>query len=322
MRQPFSILVGVALLSAAHTTGAWGQEKFPTKPIELIIPTAAGGGTDIAFRRLAEIVEPILGQKVVIANKTGGGGAIGMAQIIQARPDGYTLGGLWNAPLTITPHMQAANYTPKDYTTVTLSTWAPGILCTKTAFPASDGKTLIEELRKNPDKYTYANDGVGGTMHLAFERIFAKLGAKARAVPFNGAAESLKAFLGNHVDLYTGSIAPIQPYIKDGSAKCLLVTSAERNESVPTAAGLDDFAIGQEATVLWRGIIAPNRIPSERLAVLEKAFAEAAQSDKFKQFMASRGEEARGTPGEPLRKLIDSEYAAMGQVMTVVGLKK
>lgn len=322
MRQPLATLLSAGLLLATAVLDAQAQDKFPTKPIEMIIPTAAGGGTDIAFRMLAEIAEPMLGQKVVITNKTGGGGAIGMAQIIHARPDGYTLGGLWNAPLTITPHMQAANYAPKDYTAVTLTTWAPGILCVKAAFPAADGKALIEELRRNPDKYTYGNDGVGGTMHLAFERIFATLGAKARAVPFNGAAETLKAFLGGHVALYAGSIAPILPYVKDSTAKCLLLTSAERNPSLPAAAGLDDLGIAAEATVLWRGIIAPNRIPPDRLALLQKAFAEAAQSEKFKQFMAARGEEGRGTPGADMRKLIDAEYAAMGQVMTTVGLRK
>src|SRR3954454_21669594 len=79
------------------------QEKFPSKPIEIIVPTAAGGGTDIAFRMLAEIAETSLGQKVVVSNKVGGGGFIGMTSIVRANPDGYTLGGLWNAPLTMTP---------------------------------------------------------------------------------------------------------------------------------------------------------------------------------------------------------------------------
>lgn len=316
-------IFGLALAMGCAASASMGQEKFPARSIEMVIPTAAGGGTDIAFRMLAEIVEPILGHKVVIANKTGGGGAIGMSAIIQAKPDGYTIGGLWNAPLTMTPHMQTpAAYAPKDYTAISLTTWAPALLCTKTAFPAKDGKELIEELRKNPSKYTYGNDGIGGTLHLASERVFNKLGVKARPIPFNGAGETLKAFLGGHIDIYAGSIAPIQPYVKDGSAKCLLMTSAERNTALPDASGLTDLGIPEEATVLWRGVIAPNGVPADRLAVLNKAFVEAAKSAKFREFMEKRGEEARGSSPDELRKLIDTENDAMSKVMVAIGLKK
>ena len=315
----FSKLV---LLFCIGLSSATAQEKYPSRAIELVIPTAAGGGTDISLRMLAEIVEPILGQKVVVVNKPGGGGTVGMAQVVQARPDGYTLGGLWNAPLTMTPHMLPTPYKNSDYAAVTLVTASPTILCVKAAFPASDGKAFIEALRKDPGKYTYGNDGVGGTIQLAAERVFSKLGVKARPIPFAGAGETLKAFLGGHVDIYGGSIPPILPYVKDKSAKCLMVTSAERNASVPEAAGLADLGAPGEATVLWRGIIAPRTLPADRLAVLQKAFAEAAQTPRFKEFMQKRGEEAKGSSSAEFRQLIDSEYDAMGKVMAAIGLTK
>ena len=315
------VLFGAASVLAVVPSAA-AQEKFPSRPLELVIPTAAGGGTDIAMRMLAEIVEPLLGQKVVTVNKPGGGGGIGMVAVIKAKPDGYTLGGLWNSPLTMTPHLLPVAYTPKDYTPVTLSTWAPIVLCAKTAFPAKTGKEFFDQLRKDANKYTYGNDGVGGTAHLAAERVFAKIGASARSVPFNGAGETLKAFLGGHIDLYSGSIAPIQPYMKDGSAKCLVVTSAERNAALPDAASLTDLGVPNEATVLWRGIIAPNGIPADRMAILEKAFVEAAKSEKFQKFLESRGEEAKGSTPAEMRKLIDSEFVAIGELTTALGLKK
>lgn len=315
-------VANLVFLFCIGLTGAAAQEKYPSRPIEMVIPTAAGGGTDISLRMLAEIAEPTLGQKIVVVNKPGGGGTVGMAQIVQARPDGYTIGGLWNAPLTMTPHMLPAPYKNSDYAAVTLVTASPTILCVKAAFPANDGKGFIEELRKNPGKYTYGNDGVGGTIQLASERVFSKLGVKARPIPFAGAGETLKAFLGGHIDIYGGSIPPIMPYVKDKSAKCLMVTSAERNASVPEAAGLADLGAPGEATVLWRGIIAPRTLPADRLAVLQKAFAEAAQSAKFKDFMQKRGEEAKGSSSAEFRKLIDSEYEAMGKVMAAIGLTK
>jgi tripartite-type tricarboxylate transporter receptor subunit TctC len=322
-RSPFTCRT---ILFIAATLGltpcAFAQEKYPARPIEMIIPTAPGGGTDIALRMLAELVEPKLGQRIAIINKTGGSGAVGMNAITQGKPDGYTIGGLWNAPLTMVPHILPTPYQPTDYATVSLVTWAPLLLCTKKDFPANDGKELIEAIRSNPGKYSYGNDGVGATVHLAMERIFGKLGVKAKAVPFAGAGETLKAFLGDHIDMYGGSIAPIQPYLKNSSAKCLIVTSAERNPVLPQASSLADLGVPNESTVLWRGIIAPKAVPAERLAVLETAFAEAASSARFREFMESRGEEARGTSGADLRKLIDNEFAAHAQIMKDVGLNK
>ena len=227
-----------ALSVVAMLPVAGAQEKFPSRPIEIIVPTPPGGGTDIAIRMAAELAEPILGQKVVVSNRAGGGGYLGTSAVVRAKPDGYTLGGLWNAPLTMTPHRQPAPYAPTDYVTISLLDSAPTIFCTKSDFPANSGKEFIEHLRKNPGKLTYGNDGVGGTLHLAAERIFSKFGVQARPVPFGGAGETLKNFLGGHVDIYAGSISPIVPYLKDGSAKCLLLTSAKRVESIPQASSL------------------------------------------------------------------------------------
>ena len=242
--------VSAALALSIVAVGATAQEKYPSRPIEMVIPTAAGGGTDISLRMLAELAEPALGQKIVVVNKTGGGGAVGMMGIIQAKPDGYTIGGLWNAPLTMTPHALPSPYKPSDYAAVSLVTWAPTILCVKAAFPANDGKAFIDEIRKNPNKFTYGNDGLGGTLHLASERVFQKLGVKARPIPFAGAGETLKAFLGDHIDIYAGSISPILPYVKDKSAKCLMITSPERNATVPDAASLTDLGVSNHPEFL------------------------------------------------------------------------
>lgn len=298
------------------------QEKFPSRPIEIIVPTPPGGGTDITARMLAELVEPMLGQKVVVVNKGGAGGALGMTAVVQAKPDGYTLGGLWNAPLTMTPHAQAVPYSLQDYVAISLADTAPALLCTKPDFPANTGKEFIEVIRANPNKYTYGNDGVVGMLHLSTERIFAKLGIKARPVPFGGAGETLKNFLGGHVDIYAGSIPPIVPHVKAGAAKCLLLTSKEKNAAVPQAASLTELGIPETATYLWHGIVGPKGIPADRIAILEKAFTQAAKSDKFRQSMESRGVSAEGGGAAEFRKLIDTEYKAMGEVVEALGMAK
>ena len=315
-----AIVVCVNLLCAASPAAA--QEKFPSRPIEIIVPTPPGGGTDITARLLAELVEPMLGQKVVVVNKAGAGGTLGMSAVVQAKPDGYTLGGLWNAPLTMTPHSQAVPYSLQDYVAISLADTAPALLCTKPDFPANTGKEFIEVIRSNPNKYTYGNDGVVGMLHLSTERIFTKLGIKARPVPFGGAGETLKNFLGGHVDIYAGSIPPIVPHVKAGAAKCLLLTSKEKNAAVPQAASLSELGIPETATYLWHGIVGPKGIPPDRIAILEKAFARAAKSDKFRQLMEAKGVTVEGSGAAEFRKLIDTEFKAMGEVVTSLGMAK
>ena len=315
-----AIVVCANLLCAASPAAA--QEKFPARPIEIIVPTPPGGGTDITARLLAELAGPMLGQKVVVVNKAGAGGTLGMSAVVQAKPDGYTLGGLWNAPLTMTPHSQAVPYSLQDYVAISLADTAPALLCTKPDFPANTGKEFIEVIRSNPNKYTYGNDGVVGMLHLSTERIFTKLGIKARPVPFGGAGETLKNFLGGHVDIYAGSIPPIVPHVKAGAAKCLLLTSKEKNAAVPQAASLSELGIPETATYLWHGIVGPKGIPPDRIAILEKAFARAAKSDKFRQLMEAKGVTVEGSGAAEFRKLIDTEFKAMGEVVTSLGMAK
>ena len=313
----------MALVAAVLiAVGSVGAADYPSKPIEVIVPSPPGGGTDIAVRLMAEVTEPFLKQKMVITNKPGGGGTIGLTLMIQAKPDGYTLAGVWNSPITAIPHTLTVAFQPQDYQPVALISKAAYVLCAPPDFPASNAKELMAELKKNPGKYTYGNDGVGGTMQLAAERIFKALGVKVRPVPFGGAGETAKNFLGGHVTFYGGSIPPIMPHIKAGKAKALLVTSADDNPMLPGASGLAALGIPKEETVLWRAFLAPKGLPVGHLAILEKAIRQGAQSDRYKNFLNDQGEQAVVIGPVELRKLIDEEYQALGAVAKDLGLKK
>jgi len=313
------VLVGLMVLwVAVHS--AWAG--YPEKPIEVIVPSPPGGGTDIAVRLLAELTEPFLKQKLVVVNKPGGGGTLGVSLLTQAKPDGYTLGGVWNSPLTASPHTLQVPFTPDDYQPILQISSAAYVLCAAPDFPANNARELIEELKKNPGKYTYGNDGVGGTMQLAGERIFKALGVKVRPVPFGGAGETAKNFLGGHVTFYGGSIPPIMPHIKAGKAKALLLTSAANNEALPTASGLKALGIPQEETVLWRAIIAPKAVPVDVLKTLEAAFRQGASQPRFKDFLKEQGEELVIAGPAEVNKLIREEYKALGEVAKDIGLKK
>jgi tripartite-type tricarboxylate transporter receptor subunit TctC len=320
-RRMLLAAVGAALALTCALPHA--QDKFPSRPIELIVPTPPGGGVDIVARMLGELAEPVLGVKVVVVNKPGGTGAIGVAQLTQAKPDGYTLAVVWNAPLTVTPHTLAVSYTLDDYTPISqLTGGTPFVFCVKPEFPAANGKEFVELLRKNPNKFTYGNDGVAGTVQLAAERAFGKLGVSARPVPFGGAGETLKNFLGGHVDIYGGTIPTIIEYVRSGQAKCLLVTAPDRTPVLPDTTSLSDLGIADTASELWRGIIGPKGMPADRVAALQQAFHKATQQRKFQEFEASRGESAVGGPPGEFSKLIKNEYEANAEILKRLGLAK
>jgi tripartite-type tricarboxylate transporter receptor subunit TctC len=315
----------VALLGLSAMAGAPAEaqaQTYPTRPVTLIVPAPPGGGTDVFARSLAEIVEASLKQKLVIENRGGGGGTLGVTQLVSARPDGYTLGFIWNSPLTTSPHSLQVAYTPQNYRTVMSIGYSSYVLCAQPNFPASNAKELIAKLKEPGARFTYGNDGVGGTMQLAAERIFAATGVKLRAIPFAGAGETAKNFLGGHVDFYGGSLPPILAHAQAGKAKCLLLTSAEGNPALPSAEGLGAIGIADKETVLWWGLIAPVGTPDSIVSTLQAAFIEAANSDKFKSVMDKQGATLKVLDGAATGALVRSELDALGEVARSLGIEK
>lgn len=311
--------IGVVLISAGRSAG---QEKFPARPIEVIVPAPPGGGTDITMRMLATAAEPILGQKVVILNKGGGGGVPAFASLMQAKPDGYMLGAWYNGQLIVQPHTTAVPYTPTDFTPISLYSISPVALCTDAKFKANDAKQLLDEIRATPGKYTFGHDGPGGLINLAAQRVFQKFDAKVVSVPFGGAGETLKALLGNHIDIYGGPISSIMPHVKAGTTKCLLVSSAKRNPMMSNVMGVDELGVSGLDTTLWRAIFGPKGMAPERVAFLEQVFRRAAQSDEYRAAMEARGEVAVGSTAEELRARVAVEDVQIGAIVKSLGIGK
>ncbi len=314
-------LLGALLLTISTAFPALAQ-PYPSRPISMIVPAPTGGGTDVFARVLAEIVEGDLKQKLVVENRGGAGGTLGTTQIVAAKPDGYTVGFVWNSPLTTSPHSLNVAYTPDNYRAVMSIGYSSYVLCTQPDFPAKDAKELIEKLKAPDARFTYGNDGIGGTMQLAAERIFQSVGVKVRGIPFAGAGETAKNFLGGHVTFYGGSLPPILPHVQAGKAKCLLLTSAGGNAALPNADGLKALGLEKAETVLWWGLIVPKDTPEPIFETLQKAFMKAAISDKFRDAMEKQGASLRILDGKATDALIRSELDALGEVAKSLGIQK
>ncbi|MBC2860822.1 tripartite tricarboxylate transporter substrate binding protein [Stappia sp. 28M-7] len=313
------IIVAAALLGC---TSMPALADYPERPIELTIPAGAGGGTDTSARKLALLLEEKLGTSIAVLNVGGGGGSVGASQFMQAKPDGYALFATWNSPLTTVPQVQNVAYTLDSFTPIASTSETAYTLCVHPEFPAETGEEFLAELAANPDKYTYGNDGIGGTMQLAAERIFQARGIKAVAIPFGGAGETLQNFLGKHVDIYGGSISPVLPYVESKEAKCLVVTSAADVPALPQAAGLESLGLGDKETLLWRAILGPKGLDQAIVDKLAAVIDEAVNDPSYVEFLASKGEVPNVVKGEALGERLKAEFDALAVVSKNLGLAK
>jgi tripartite-type tricarboxylate transporter receptor subunit TctC len=300
--------------------GAVAGQPYPTGPIRVIVPTPPGGGADTLARLTGHAAEPILHAPVVVENRPGAGGTIGTGVVARAQPDGYTLGFIWNGVITTLPNTMKVPYTQDSYVPIIAIGYSSYVMCVAPDFPANTGKEFIEQLKRNPGKYTYGNDGVGGTMQLAAERVFEHFGIKQLAVPFKGAGETVQNFLGHQIDIYGGSIQAILPYMKHGNAKCLLLTSGSDNAQVPQASGLDAIGAKGLDTGLWYGLIGPAGLPREVIDTLYRAYFEAAHSPPVIAALERVGAAPVTHDPHEMKELIAREYDALHQVAERLGL--
>ncbi|MEQ8903449.1 MAG: tripartite tricarboxylate transporter substrate binding protein [Roseovarius sp.] len=307
-------------LTAAAAIATPVLAEYPERTIELTIPAGAGGGTDTSARKLAILLEEMLGTSIAILNVGGGGGSVGASQFMQAKPDGYSLFATWNSPLTTVPQVQNVAYSLDNFTPIASTSETAYTLCVKADFPATTGEEFLAELKANPGKYTYGNDGIGGTMQLAAERIFQAKGIDAVAIPFGGAGETLQNFLGNHVDIYGGSISTVLPYVDNGEAKCPLVTSAADVPALPGASGLEALGLGDKETLLWRAILGPKGLDPEIVEMLADTIEEAVNDPSYVEFLKTKGEVPNVVKGDALGARLQSEYDALAEVSKALGL--
>ena len=268
------------LLTLACGLAAPGfAQQFPAKEVQIIIPYAPGGATDLVFRALAASTQKYLGKAVVVVNRAGGGGAVGFTEVAQAKPDGYTLVSIIT-PVTILPHQVKTAFTYQSFAPIINVVQDPAMLQVRADAP---WKTLDEFLgyaRANPGMITVGNSGAGGGVHLialAFEKA---AGVKLNHIPFAGGGPSVTALLGGHV--HAVSVSPPEgiAHVKAGKLRIMALFSESRMTDFPAVPTVREqginFSMGQ-----WRGLAAPKGTPPEVIRVLHDAFKKGMEDPAF-----------------------------------------
>jgi tripartite-type tricarboxylate transporter receptor subunit TctC len=255
--------------------------EFPTKEVQIIIPWAAGGATDLIFRALAATTGKYLGKAVVVVNRPGGAGAVGYTEAAQAKPDGYTLVSAIT-PLTILPHQVKTAFTYKSFEPVINVVDDPSMFLVRSDAPWKSLKEFLDYAKKNPDMITVGNSGAGGGVHLvalAFERA---AGVKFNHIPFAGGGPSVTALLGGHVNAVSVSPPEGIEHVKAGKLKIIALFSEKRFEMFPDVPTVKeqgvDFAMG-----MWRGLVAPKSTPADVIKKLHDAFKQGMNDPVFKK---------------------------------------
>jgi tripartite-type tricarboxylate transporter receptor subunit TctC len=314
----------LAAACAIAFCGAAAAQDYPSRPITLVVPYAAGGGNDVMARIVAEKMSKSLGQQIVIENKGGAGGSIATRQVAKAAPDGYTLGLGGTGTLAINPTLyHNVGYDPRrDFAPVGLIATSALVVLVNNDVPAKTIPELIALAKKEPGKFTYASAGVGSGIHLGAELFATMADIKLTHVPYKGSSPALADLLGGHVDIYFSSLPPAIGLIRDGRVRALGVTGPQRSPllpDLPTVAEAGPLP-GYEA-VLHYGIVAPAGTPQPAIAKLSAALIAALAEPDVRERIAADGAEAASmTPAEYAAD-IDREENKWSKVVKLSGAK-
>jgi tripartite-type tricarboxylate transporter receptor subunit TctC len=311
----------VIALAATALLGA-SPKDYPLRPVQLIVPFAAGGGTDIGTRVVAKAAEKHLGRPLVLQNIDGGGSEVGVSQMVRSKPDGYTIAGFNSASITLTT-MRKASYNPvTDVSPICLVVSDPRLFAVR----ADDArfktaKDFIQYAKDNPERLTIGTSGAGTSGHLSIMVMNKAAQVKAKPVHFGGAGESRAAFLGGHIDSLAQTYGEVYPLLKDGKAKVIAVATDERMKELPDVPTFKEIGINLVISSN-RGFAAPKGTPPEIVDKLADAFKKASEDPEYLEQMAKMGLPAKYLGPAEFGKLIKDEYDIYSEAAKELGITK
>lgn len=313
--------LALAACALVGATGACAQ-NYPTKPIKLIVPYAAGGSTDATARLLAKSLTERLGQAIVVENRAGAGGTIGHEFVAKAPADGYTL--LFSAagPLTVTPHTYPKlGYDPvKGLEPITLVATQPLLLVVNPALKITNVDDLVREAKAHPGKVTYGSFGNGSAAHLAGEYFKSLAHVDMVHVPYKGSGPALVDLVAGQIDVMFDVFSTSAPLVKAGKLRAIAITSTERSPQFPQVPTMQEAGIAGFEAGTWFGLLAPANTPQPIIDTLSKATNAALQEKDLRDILSFQGAAVRGGTPDQFRRFFLSEYDKWGKIVKSAGI--
>ena len=301
---------------AAFGTAAHAQ-NYPTKPIKLLVPFAAGGTTDLVARVIADPLGRELGQPVIVENRGGGGGAIGAAETARAPADGYNLG---IATVSTTATNPAIN--PKipynvftDFTPVVNIAATPNVIAANPKFPAKNYQEFLAEIKKNPEKYSYGTPGTGSIGHLMMEMFMLETGTKMLHVPYRGSGPAINDAVAGQIPLLFDNFPSTLPFVKEKRLTALVVAAPQRLAVLPDVPTLAEVGAPGVNRMAYYGIVGPKNLPKDIVTKVNAAVHKVLQDPAVRKRIEDTGSLiVAGTP-EKFAQEIKAEYTAYKAVV-------
>lgn len=319
-----TLAAGLAVIAALPFAGA-ARAAYPERPIQLLVPWGAGGGTDAVARIIGSLLERELGQPVNVVNRTGGSGVVGHTAIATGSPDGYTIG-IATVEIGMMHWQGLTKLTPADFTPLALMNHDIAALQVASDSPYKDAPALIEAIKANPGKLKASGTGQGGIWHLAMAALLSELKIDPMSVPWvpsQGAAPGLQDLVAGGVAIVPCSIPEARSLIDAGRVKSLAVMASTRNPAFPTVPTLKETGVDVAWEMgAWRGIVGPKGLPDDVQKVLIPALKKIYESKDYTDFMANRGFGAVWAEGPEFGAFMAKGDADLGAVMKKVGLAR
>ena len=310
-----STALGIALPAAAQ--GAW-----PSRPVKIVVPTGPGSSLDLIVRAMSDKLAARWGQPVVIENKPGAGGMLGMDAVAKAT-DGHTLGMGFNGPLAYAPFLYAKTpYDPtKDLKPVVMTTSQPNVLAVNADVPARTVAELVAWAKAQGGKVNYSSLGNGSSAHLTMELLLSEAGFAATHVPFNGSPPAAMAVAQGEAQL-TFMVAPaLLPHVRNNKARLLAVTSSQRPDSLKDLPTMAEAGYPNVEALAWNGLVGPASLPETVAQRVATDVTELLKDAAVRQVLDNAGLTAVGGTPEAFRRFIDGDVKRWGPVITRLGVK-
>ena len=318
-----SFAVAAFFLALASPSSSYAQASYPDKPVRIIVPFAAGGVADLLPRIVGEKLTRKWGQPVVVENKTGAAGNIGMAEGARAAPDGYTLLLAPAGNLTVNPKLfpNLPFDTDRDLTPVTLLAQSPNVLVVHPSVPAKTFRELLAYAKANPGKLNFASPGDGSGAHLAGELLNADAGITTQHVPYKGMAPAVNDLLGGQVQMMFAGISTVMQHVKAGKLVALAIASPRRSPQLPDVPTVAESGLPGFDVTSWYGIVVRSGTPPAIVQKVQRDMAEALQSPDVQARLQDLGLEPVGNTPAEFKARIEAESRKWGAIVESAGIK-